>query len=41
VEVTEDGIVLEETIGKNKKKEILRHAILFNNIKTTTIQVKF
>ena len=40
-EVTEDGIVLEETKGKNKKKEVINHAILFNNIKTTTIQIVF
>ncbi|HLK30029.1 MAG TPA: hypothetical protein VKT28_15720 [Puia sp.] len=40
-EVTEDGIVLEETKGKNKKKEIINHAILFSNIKTTTIQIVF
>jgi ribosome maturation factor RimP len=40
-DVTEDGIVLEETKGKNKKKEIINHAILFSNIKTTTIQIVF
>jgi len=40
-DVTEDGIILEETRGKNKKKEIISHAILFSNIKTTTIQVVF
>ena len=40
-EVTEDGIVLEESRGKNKKKELINHAILFNNIKTTTIQIVF
>jgi ribosome maturation factor RimP len=41
VELTEDGIILEETIGKNKNKLIVNHAILFNNIKTTTIQIVF
>ena len=44
----EEAIVLEEEKGKNrsgrqgsKKKEIVQHTILFNNIKTTTIQIKF
>ncbi len=41
MELTEDGIILEETIGKNKNKLIANHAILFNNIKTTTIQIVF
>ena len=41
IEITEDGIVLEESRGKNKKKEIINHAILFSNIKTTTIQIVF
>jgi ribosome maturation factor RimP len=41
IESGEDGIVLEETKGKNKKKEIINHAILFINIKTTTIQIVF
>ncbi|MBS1934770.1 MAG: ribosome maturation factor [Bacteroidetes bacterium] len=40
-DVTEDGIILEEIKGKNKKKEIINHAILFSNIKTTTIQIVF
>ncbi|MBS1948068.1 MAG: ribosome maturation factor [Bacteroidetes bacterium] len=40
-DITEDGIILEETKGKNKKKETISHAILFSNIKTTTIQVVF
>jgi ribosome maturation factor RimP len=47
-ELTEDGIILEETKGKNlvrnragKKKEVVNHPILFNNIKTTTIQIVF
>ncbi len=39
--VTETGIVLEETKGKNKKKEVIQHDIFFENIKTTTIQVVF
>jgi ribosome maturation factor RimP len=41
VELTEDGIILEETLGKNKNKLITDHAFLFNNIKTTTIQIVF
>jgi ribosome maturation factor RimP len=41
LEVTEDGIVLEETIGKNKKKEVIAHSLLFDNIKQTKIQVVF
>jgi len=39
--VTEDGIVVEEERGKGKKKEIVTHAILFDNIKSTKIQIKF
>jgi ribosome maturation factor RimP len=41
LEVSEDGIIIEETRGKNKKKEIVNHAFLFENIKTTKIQVVF
>jgi len=41
LEVGEDGIVVEETKGKNKKKEVINHAFLFDNIKTTKIQVVF
>jgi ribosome maturation factor RimP len=40
-EVSEDGIIIEETIGKNKKKEVISHTFLFDNIKTTKIQVVF
>jgi ribosome maturation factor RimP len=39
--VTEDGLVLEETKGKNKKKEVIAHSLLFDNIKQTKIQVVF
>jgi ribosome maturation factor RimP len=39
--VTVDGIVVEEEKGKGKKKEIVTHAILFDNIKSTKIQIKF
>ncbi|HUB61265.1 MAG TPA: ribosome assembly cofactor RimP [Puia sp.] len=41
IDVSEDGIIVEETRGKNKKKEIVDHAFLFENIKTTKIQVVF
>ena len=41
VEVSEDGIIVEETRGKNKKKEVINHTFLFDNIKTTKIQVVF
>src|SRR3984957_21116252 len=41
LEVSEDGIVVEEIKGKNKKREEINHAFLFENIKTTKIQVVF
>jgi ribosome maturation factor RimP len=41
VSATEAEIVVEEIRGKNKKKEVVTHTILFDNIKTTTIQIKF
>lgn len=41
VDVSEDGVIVEETRGKNKKKEIVNHTFLFENIKTTKIQVVF
>jgi ribosome maturation factor RimP len=37
----ETGISVEEERGKNKKKEIIQHELLFNNIKNTKIQIKF
>ena len=40
-DATEDGIIVEEIKGKNKKQEILNHSLLFTNIKTTRIQVVF
>lgn len=40
-EVAEDQIMVEETRGKNKKKETVSHTIPFNNIKTTKVQVIF
>ena len=41
LEATEDGILVETETGKGKKKEIKQESILFTNIKTTKIQVKF
>ncbi len=41
LEVTEDGIVVEEIKGKNKKREVIAHSLLFDNIKQTKIQVVF
>jgi ribosome maturation factor RimP len=41
LDVSEDGIIVEETRGKNKKKEVINHTFLFENIKTTKIQVVF
>ena len=34
-------IVVEETKGKNKKKEVIVHTIPFDQLKTTTVQVTF
>jgi ribosome maturation factor RimP len=39
--VNDDGMEVEEIKGKNRKKEIIQHTILFNNIKTTKIQIQF
>jgi len=41
MEATEDGIVLETESGKGKKKEVKQETVLFNDIKTTKIQVRF
>lgn len=41
LEATEDGIVLETEKGKGKKKEIKQETVLFTDIKTAKIQVKF
>src|ERR1700761_5466818 len=41
LEVSEDGVIVEEIKGKNKKKEVINHTFLFDNIKTTKIQVVF
>jgi ribosome maturation factor RimP len=39
--VTDTDIILEEETGKNKKKQVVQHTILFDHIKTTKIQIKF
>ena len=36
-----DGIVLEEEKGKGKKKEIITHVLLFDQIKSTVVKVVF
>ena len=40
-EVTDEGIVIEWEEGKGKKKETKQQSILFDQIKTTKIQIKF
>ena len=40
-EVTETGIKIEETRGKNKKKEVIEHNFSFDAIKSTKIQIVF
>ena len=41
LEVSEQAITVEETKGKNKKKEVLQHSFLFDQIKSTKIQTVF
>jgi len=41
LEVNEEDLVVEETKGKNKKKEILQHQFLLNDIKSTKLQIVF
>jgi len=41
IEVSEQAISVEETKGKNKKKEVLQHSFLFDQIKSTKIQTVF
>jgi ribosome maturation factor RimP len=41
LEVSEDGIIVEEITGKNKRRQQINHTFLFNNIKTTRIQAVF
>lgn len=40
-QVTDSGIVVEETKGKNKKKEVIEHNFAFDSIKSTKIQIVF
>lgn len=40
-EATDDGIVIEWEEGKGKKKQSRQESILFDQIKTTKIQIKF
>jgi len=41
LQADENGIVVEETKGKGKKLEIIRHEIPFTAIKATRVLVKF
>lgn len=41
LQVGETEIVVEEEMGKGKKKELVQHTIPFDNIKSTKIQIKF
>ena len=41
LEVQEESITIEETKGKNKKKEVLQHNFPFHTIKSTKIQTVF
>lgn len=41
MEAADDGVIVETETGKGKKKEIKQETVLFTDIKTTKIQVKF
>ena len=41
VSATDTEIVVEEEKGKGKKKELIQHKILKEEIKTTKVQIKF
>jgi ribosome maturation factor RimP len=41
LDTTEDGIIVEIEEGKGKKKQTRQETVLFTDIKTTKIQVKF
>ena len=41
METDEDGIIIEWETGKGKKKETKTETVLFTDIKTTKIQIKF
>jgi hypothetical protein len=37
----EKGIEMEEEKGKGRKKELIRHFLLFGDIQTTTVNIVF
>ena len=39
--VNEDGFELETHTGKGKKLQVKQHNVLFSNIKSTSVQIKF
>ena len=41
IDATADGVIVETETGKGKKKEVKQETVLFTDIKTTKIQVKF
>ncbi len=41
LQVAEADIIIEQTTGKGKKTVVQQLVIPFNNIKTTTVQIKF
>lgn len=41
VQVEDNAVQVESTIGKGKKAEIVQHTIPFEKIKSTKIQIKF
>jgi ribosome maturation factor RimP len=41
IALTGEGIIVEETKGKNKLREFISHTFLFNDIKSTKIQIVF
>jgi len=41
ISVSENEVVIEEEIGKGKKKEVVQHIILKEEIKTTKVQIIF
>ncbi|WP_121353959.1 ribosome maturation factor RimP [Flavisolibacter nicotianae] len=41
LDASDEGVIVETETGKGKKKEIKQETVLFSDIKTTKIQVKF
>ena len=41
ISVSENDVIIEEEIGKGKKKEVVQHIILKEEIKTTKVQIIF